>query len=77
MDGGVALALRGERDFRDAREAREVGLGHAELARRDHQGAFGRIALHAPAASSLLTSAAVVGERRRPQRSRDRLADAG
>ncbi len=74
MDGGVALALRGEGDFRNAREARKLSLGQAELARRDQQGALGRIALHRPAPLAR-GERGVVGERRRAQRSRYDLAD--
>ena len=69
MDGGVALALGGEGDFGDARKARQLGLGDAELARRDDQRAFGRIALHAPALLAV-HERRVVGERRRAQRLR-------
>ena len=49
MHGRVPLALGREGDFRDARKARQLRLGNAELARGDHQRALGRVALHAPA----------------------------
>ena len=62
MDRGVALALGGEGDLGDAREARELGFGDAELACRDDQRAFGRVALHAPAALAV-GERGVVGER--------------
>ena len=70
MDGGVALALRGERDFRDPGKARELGLRHAELARRDDQRTFGRVALHAPAPLAA-GERGVVGQRRRAQHLRN------
>jgi len=63
MDGGVALAFGGEGNFRDTREALQLGLGHAELARRNDQRAFGRIALHLPAPLAV-HERRVVGERR-------------
>ena len=73
MDGGVALALGGEGDFRDAREARQLGFADAELARRDDQRAFGRVALHLPAALAV-RQRRVVGERRRAQHLRHGIA---
>ena len=63
MDGGVALALRCERDFGDARELRQRVLGHAELARGDDQSALGRVALHAPAPVAV-GERSVIGKRR-------------
>ena len=47
---GVALALGGEWDFRDARKTLELGFAQPELASGDDQRAFGRIALHASSA---------------------------
>ena len=69
MDRGVALALRGERDFGDARQPLEVGHADAELARSDHQRALGRIALHGPSPFAL-AKGRIVGERRGAQRLR-------
>ena len=53
---GVALALRRERDFGDTRQAFEIGRADAELARGDHQSAFGRVAVHGPASVALRQS---------------------
>ena len=49
MDGGVALALRRERDFGNAPKASLLRIRHAEFARRDDQRPLRRIPLHAPA----------------------------
>jgi hypothetical protein len=49
MDRGVPLALRREGSFRHARETRELRFGQAELAGREHEHPFRRVALHAPA----------------------------
>ena len=73
MNGRVALALRRERDFRDAGKARELVRRYAELARRDDQRALGRIALHRPAAFAV-RERRVVGERGSTQRSRHGIA---
>ena len=63
MDGGVALALRRERDFGDARKLRQRVLGHAELARGDDQRTFRGVALHAPAPVAV-GERGVIGKRR-------------
>ena len=82
VHGAHQLALRGERHFADAREARveRVGL-QAGLARGDDQRAFGRVALDRPAAVVLLQHGVVraIGGRERaiqlePQRPVDRAA---
>jgi hypothetical protein len=55
MDRAHQLALGREGNFPDALEAGvEHFIGEARLARRDYQGALGRIALHRPAAVALL-----------------------
>ena len=70
MDGGMALAFGGEGDFRNARIPLQLRFGHAELARRHDQRAFGRVALHRPAPLAV-HERGVVGERCGAQRPLD------
>ena len=63
----MALALRREGDFRDAPEARQLGVGQSEFARGNDQRAFGWIALHPPASLAVHESR-IVGKCRRPKR---------
>jgi hypothetical protein len=55
---------------------RQLVLGHADFARGDDQRAFGRVALHAPA-PSLLVSAASLASAAARKRLRDALANDG
>ena len=49
VNGGMSLALGGEWDLGDPRKACQIICLQAELARRHHQRALGRIALKPPA----------------------------
>ena len=73
MNGHVALALRRERNLRNAGKARELVRRYAELACRNDQGALGRIALHRPDALAL-GERRIVGERGGTEGSRHGIA---
>ena len=74
MHGGVALAFGGEGDFRNSGKARQIGFVDAELACRDDQRAFRRVALYFPAILAV-RQRRVIGERRRTERLRNRIAN--